>query len=243
MWCQLPKFGVFLASVIGKFACYTSGDIVCNSIRTSGQWETAAIDALRPHMDADTLFVDVGANVGWYTFYMARTHQVEAFEPFSKNVALQKATQCAHPALAQNVTLHPFGLSNATMRCSLFQIPTVNHGDTHTACDPVAKRSFRNGLGYQNLGTSIVHRLDAVASERLRVARKVMKIDIEGHEHEMLLGARDFLCAPTAPVAIFMEVFQLGQRRRAAVDLLKSCGYRVATPNANAPDYLFVRTR
>mgnify|MGYP002878530285 CR=1 FL=1 len=94
---------------------------------------------------------------------------------------------------------------------------------------------------YSKLGTSIVRRLDDVASPRLVNARKVMKIDIEGHEYEMLLGARKFLCAPMAPVAIFMEMFQLGLKKQAAVDLLESCGYRVATADPNAPDYLFVR--
>ena len=75
---------------------------------------------------------------------------------------------------------------------------------------------------YSKLGTSIVRRLDDVASPRLVNARKVMKIDIEGHEYEMLLGARKFLCAPMAPVAIFMEVFQFqlghAHKKRAALE-------------------------
>jgi FkbM family methyltransferase len=198
------------------------------------------MNALGPYLDADTVFVDVGSNVGWYTFHMARTHKVEAFEPFLKNLQLQNTTRCLHPDLAQRIRLHPFGLSNTTKHCALFQIPTVNHGDTHTACDDSAKQAFRKN-NYQKLGSSIVRRLDDVAGRRLMSARKVMKIDIEGHEYEMLLGARKFLCAPMAPVAIFMEMFQLGLKKQAAVDLLESCGYRVATANPNAPDYLFVR--
>ena len=49
-----------------------------------------------------------------------RTHRVVAFEPFASNLALQNATRCAHPYLAQHITLHPFGLSNATRRCDLY---------------------------------------------------------------------------------------------------------------------------
>lgn len=242
MLCNPPEFGVFLVSILGKFACYASGDIVCSTIRASQRWETTAMDALHPYLDASTVFVDVGSNVGWYTFYMAQTHRVEAFEPFVKNLELQRATRCLHPDLSRNIRLHPFGLSNTTKHCSLFQNPTVNHGDTHTACGPAKQASFLLH-GYQKLGTSIVRRLDDVASPMLVNARKVMKIDIEGHEYDMLLGAREFLCAPMAPVAIFMEVFQLGRKKEAAIDLLKSCGYRVATANPSASDYLFVHTR
>ena len=105
------------------------------------------MNALGPYLDADTVFVDVGSNVGWYTFHMARTHQVEAFEPFLKNLQLQNPTRCLHPDIAQNIRPssvwalehdEALRIINTRSIFKLHQIPTVNHGDTHTACDPVA---------------------------------------------------------------------------------------------------------
>ena len=118
--CALPSFGVFYNSDLGKFACYKHGDIVCQQIWSRGSWEMHHVKAFEPFTEPDFTFVDVGSNVGWYTFWMARTHRVVAFEPFASNLALQNATRCAHPDLAQHITLHPFGLSNATRRCDLY---------------------------------------------------------------------------------------------------------------------------
>ena len=228
-------------SVLGPIACYTSGDIVCNTIRSSRTWETDVIEKLRPYMTPATTFVDVGSNVGWYAFTMARTHRVVAFEPFHKNIALQNATRCMHPRRADRIRLHPFGLSNRTEVCSLFQIPTVNHGDTHTACTTASRDAFASAK-YEELGRSVVRRLDDVATDDLVRAEKVMKIDIEGHEYEMLLGATRFFSSAHAPRAIYMEVFQLGGRKEDAVRLLQERGYRLVTANPDAPNYLFVRS-
>ena len=109
MACALPSFGVFYNSDLGKFACYKHGDIVCQQIWSKGSWEMHHAKAFAPFTEPDFTFVDVGSNVGWYTFWMARSHKVVAFEPFASNLALQNATRCAHPDLAQHITLHPFG--------------------------------------------------------------------------------------------------------------------------------------
>lgn len=246
--CSLPDFGAFFDSVIGKIACYSSGDIVCESIRISGQWDADVEKALKPYMTSETTFVDVGSNIGWYTFLMARTNPVVAYEPFLKNLQLQTATRCANGNLAQRIELHGYGLSDQTIHCDLYQIPTVNIGDTHSACDDETRKKLLKD-GYQKLGESVVHRLDDVASERLMQAEKVMKIDIEGHEYEMLLGAKKFLTSHNPPKAIYMEMFLLDARiggktkKQLAIEFLAQCQYKLATIDRNAPNYLFVMNR
>jgi FkbM family methyltransferase len=237
--CAIPSFAQVIGSILGHIACYKKGDIVCNTIRSTLQWEAGALDALTPYITPDTIMVDVGSNVGWYAFLAAsRNISVVAFEPFQYNLAIQNATRCMHPRLASRITLHPFGLSDQALHCSLHQQPAVNFGDTHTACDVPMREAFTKN-GYVQLGESNMYRLDDIVTPALANARKVMKIDIEGHEYEMLSGARTFLCHAHAPKAVYMEVFQLAYKKKLAVDLLTSCGYTLVTSNLAEPNYLF----
>ena len=238
--CFLPLFAHILHSNIGDFACYKGGDIVCNQIKLNKEWDPFALNALMPYMTPNTTLIDVGSNVGWYAFLAAhRNFNVVAFEPFSKNIELQNSTRCLQPKLASRITVYPFGLSSRTIHCSLHQNPKVNFGDTHTACDDKSKARFEK-KGYPKLGESVMHRLDDVATYTLRKATdNVMKVDIEGHEYEMMLGARDFVCGSSAPKAIFIEVFQLAHKKRMLVDMLTNCGYSLLTMNINDANYLF----
>ena len=134
-------------SIHFAMAIYGKGDIVSSTIERGGSWETKATDSLNPYVRPDTVFVDIGANIGWYTFVMAaRNHSVVAFEPFAKNVELQKTTLCLNPKLAQRVTQIPHGLAESEQQCDLVQVPSVNFGDTHSVCgtpEEVAARTAR----------------------------------------------------------------------------------------------------
>ena len=237
--CPLPPRSVFFPSTLGPFACYTGGDIVCDTIRRTQKWEMEVLDALYPYMTPNTTFVDIGSNVGWYSLAAARTNRVESFEPFSSNLLLQNASFCKHPSLSSRIVLHPFGLSDKERRCDLYQIPSINFGDTHAACDPEQIRRLREN-GYMKLGESNMRRLDDVASSSLLNAEKVVKIDIEGHEYEMLLGAKKFFCTKERPNAVYVEVFQLGEKLPLLTSFFRKCGYTLSSPKT-APNHLYVR--
>lgn len=236
--CVPPSYGSFIKSDIGSIACYKTGDIVCDTIRKTRRWETEVKDALSPYMRPDTTFVDVGSNIGWYTFSFAKNYRVVAFEPFIKNIALQNATRCKHPKLAKNIELHEIGLSNTTQTCDLFQQEHVNHGDTHSVCDDAQRAAFFV-KGYARLSWSRLYRLDDVASSALFQQHKVMKIDIEGHEYEMMLGATRFFAEGSPPQAVYVEVFQLGPKKRLLIAFLTQRGY-ILKSSIKAANYLFV---
>lgn len=235
----LARWMVVLQSTIGPFACYRRGDIVCSTIRSTRTWEHDVLTALRPHMTPRTVFVDVGSNVGWYAYTVAQSHDVVAFEPFHKNLLLQNATRCLQPDRAARVRLLPYGLSDRAQTCDLFQQEDVNHGDTHTVCTDAQRAAFSR-KGYKRLGRASYARLDDVAWPALLAAEKVVKVDIEGHEYDMLRGATRFLAEGTPPRAWYVEVFQLGDRKAKVVDLFRANGYELrSAPAAN--NYLFVR--
>lgn len=229
-------------SHIGQFACYQTGDIVCGKISKLGTWEVDATNALRPFMGPSTVFVDVGSNVGWYTFTMARTHDVVAYEPFEKNLKLQAVTRCLQPALARRIELHGHGLSNKNQTCDLYQVLGVNEGDTHSVCDETKRKAMLmdRTYHYQKLGTASLRLLDDVASPSLFAAEKVMKVDIEGHEYEMLRGADRFLSQGSPPKALFVEVFQLAAKKPLLDQFLLAKGYS-ARPVGGGQNVLYVR--
>jgi hypothetical protein len=91
-----------------------------------------------------------------------------------------------------------------------------NHGDATLFCDPASVKP----PGFVHLQTVDLYRLDDVASEGLFQADKVMKVDVEGHELEVLRGAGDFLTRGAPPRAVYLEAFQLGDKKEPLVRFL-----------------------
>ena len=53
-----------------------------------------------------TSFVDIGANVGWYSFmYAQHGYEVLAVEPMTANRALINATMCKNPDVASRISV------------------------------------------------------------------------------------------------------------------------------------------
>jgi FkbM family methyltransferase len=199
-------------------AVYASGDIVSTTIARSQQWEphvTAALlaDALLTESDVSqrTDVVDVGANVGWFSFAAAANGlTVAAFEPFRQNVNLMKLTACLNPSIAPRVRLHALGLGNETRTCYLMSETSINLGDGHTVCQPPHNVSALPA-GYQIIGETAVRLLDDIL-DQTKVT--VFKMDTEGYELYVLKGATTLFSSPRAPRVLFMEFFPRLMRDR-----------------------------
>lgn len=245
--CNLPSNTDLARTSDGlEIAVYKIGDIVSDAIRKTGSWETHPWKALQPFMSKDTTFVDIGANIGWYTVNLARHHNVVAFEPFKANLDTLAASLCANPSLKQRVKVMPHGLSHTERRCDLYQVPSVNFGDTVSACDgdgsaSDARREALQKNGYQKLGEMRAYPLDKVADQALLQSEKVVKMDVEGHEYEVILGAEKFFTSGNRPRAVYAEVFQLGDKRASFFEKMRLWGYETKA-GATDNDALFVRS-
>jgi len=152
---------------------------------------------------ARRLAVDVGAHVGFWSYYLALAFRsVHAFEPadlfafcFERNVR------------AKNVVLHRVALGEEE---ASVQIETVadNTGATHVV--PAAQGSVR------------MRRLDDYKLENV----DLLKVDVEGYERHVLAGARETLgrCKPVVIVEQKDFASRYGEERFAAADLLRSLG-------------------
>lgn len=166
--------------------------------------------------------LDVGANIGIYTEFLADLvgpgGRVVAFEPEPRNVERLRAATSALP----QVTVVHAGVGPRSGSLKLFVADDLNVDHRTYATDDPGRRvievpavSLDEYLGDMNL------RVD------------VIKMDIQGAELGALQGAARLLAGPDAP-ALLMEYWPHGLRAAGAapeslLDFLRDAGYRVET--------------
>lgn len=195
---------------------YGDNDIVSNNLKgTAKTWEDHEVkemvyamkapvpasprDVRRPdawRAPASPFVVDIGANIGWFTFNAAVSGgTVAAFEAMPSNVRLVRSSLCANPRLMERVALYGTGLGTKRTQCYIVS-GKVNRGDGHTLCDDKrphkeveAEWKERTGYEYEVRGEMSVVRLDGLIAHDIQV----IKIDVEGYETQVLKGAERLL--------------------------------------------------
>jgi FkbM family methyltransferase len=148
----------------------------------SAERELSYLDKIIPD---DAVTVDVGANCGLYTRRLARlSRQVHAFEPSQQMARLLRRTS------ARNVRIHEIALSDHDGDAELF-IPQGEDGLVHG----LASLEARVGSSGRSISAHVpIARLDAVIHQDVAF----VKVDVEGHELNVLNGAVELLerCQP-----------------------------------------------
>jgi FkbM family methyltransferase len=157
-------------------------------------------------------FIDVGANVGFYTLVVASRcpeTNVISFEPNPGNFAL--LTKNVRANALRNVRCEPLAVSDEDRTATLYL--TGSH----------MSASLRAGFDGNVTGTTEVKtvRLDTYLAPYPADARLVMKVDVEGHEEALFRGMHATL-ARLSPDIITEVTFSYS---RDAVDQLTRCGY------------------
>jgi FkbM family methyltransferase len=174
-----------------KVFVYLSGDCVSSHIQSFGAWEEgdveSILDLLRnsrvAHGIDDPLFVDIGSNIGWYSFVVASEgFRTISFEAFDSNVQLMRTTLCENPSVMENVILVNRALSNEERSCSIMSL-VDNYGDGTVFCESNASE-VANNENMKLRGSIHMHKLDKYIHESVYV----LKIDIEGFELYALKG-------------------------------------------------------
>jgi FkbM family methyltransferase len=171
-----------------------SKGFIANRMMLRGIFELAELDVLKSHLQSADVFVDVGANIGYYAC-LARSlgKHVVAIEPQAQNL------DCLTASLADNgwsdVEVFPIGLSNVPGLVTLYG-----------ASGPSASL-VRGWAGYSGRFKRVipVNTLDNVLGGRFPGKRLVIKIDVEGAEYGVLQGAMKTLAANPSPTW-FVEI-------------------------------------
>jgi FkbM family methyltransferase len=186
-----------------------------------GIYEPKVIGALREHLRVGDTCLDVGGHVGYLTLLMARLvgpgGRVVAFEPIPETfAALRENVSLNH---LENVRLENTAVGEQEGMISLF-------------CDAAQELSWTPSVSAHRVpGNQIkeisvpVLSLDSfLESSSLRP--KLVKIDVEGAELEVLRGARKMLLE--ARPVVLVEIHDRGPDHQATVrQILDSCGYAV----------------
>ncbi|MBX9730901.1 MAG: FkbM family methyltransferase [Sphingomonas sp.] len=173
------------------------------------QWEDELSALFHRLCNPETVLVDVGANIGYFTVLGANlignrsTGQVFSFEPNPKLAALARRNLEINWSMAP-VTFHETAVADFCGSVTLHIPP--GHGAN-------ASLSPSDGFDCEERVVSSV-RLDDVLPEGLVV--DLLKVDVEGHEAGVLRGAREVI-ARSPNLHLVMEWSQ-GQMRHAGID-------------------------
>eukprot|EP00746_Dinoflagellata_sp_MGD_P024132 gnl/MRDRNA2_/MRDRNA2_156609_c0_seq1.p1 gnl/MRDRNA2_/MRDRNA2_156609_c0~~gnl/MRDRNA2_/MRDRNA2_156609_c0_seq1.p1 ORF type:complete len:315 (+),score=47.22 gnl/MRDRNA2_/MRDRNA2_156609_c0_seq1:88-945(+) len=192
-----------------------TADIVSNSIINQGMWDPQGVHVLHEALRNSSNFIDIGANVGWFTLlFAALGYTVWAVEPFHENLRLLKLSLCLNPQFKDRVHVVPYGLHVNSTTCTVFQHKTVNAGDTVTVCTESTSSDETTELesqGFQRLSAVPMRSLDDLFKSSVipypNGSIGAMKIDVEGFEPLAMRGLKTLLSSWQAPAFIRSEFF------------------------------------
>jgi FkbM family methyltransferase len=157
-----------------------------------------------------SIAVDVGANIGEYTYALARhAARVVAFEPLPECLALIRA------ARLPNVEIHPVALSSRAGSLPLHVPVAAELGED------TGKASFSRPEGAHRTVEVPVRTLDEMRLTNV----SVIKIDVEGHEQPILEGARGTILRETPLLLIEIEQRHLANPIEEVLSAIEALGY------------------
>ncbi len=185
---------------------------VSRDIAANGIWEAYETRLVIERLKPGDCFVDVGANIGYYTAIAADrlgdSGYIVAFEPDPDNVELLRKNMQENGF--DNVNIVAAGLSDNHRNAALFR-STTNFGD---------HQIYDNGDGRESCPIDLVN-----GSEYLQgkvEAINLLKIDTQGAESQVIAGLLPILKKSGQQLSIIIEFWPYGLRKAgsSAYDLL-----------------------
>jgi FkbM family methyltransferase len=198
MWLDLDFIRTRLSSYVGDGVALTyladATPIYINAddcggpgnLLNGGRYEEENLEVLLSFVTDTTVFLDIGANVGFFTLQVGRRvfreGRIYSFEPHPKLLNLLHWNVHLN-GLSRIVTCYPFGLSDRNT-ASKFAYPVGHLGGGSAVGDQPTPGGF-------DIINSEVRRLDDVLGPNFSC--DLVKIDVEGHELNVLNGMRQIV--------------------------------------------------
>lgn len=186
----------------GRFTGDAS-DLLSRYVYYFGQWEPEVTRLIKQRLGLGDTFVDVGANLGWYTLLAAdsvgATGRVVAIEASPMNFLWLKEN--VNNNRIENVRLINEAVWSSQALLSLFQGPP-QHSGISTVVPSFAERH----RGYEKAGQIRARPLPELLNEDEIATLRVLKIDVEGAEGEVLLGLEPMLDSVPDDLEVFVEL-------------------------------------
>lgn len=216
-----------------RFKMETHGRVdryVSTAIEKWGHWESSGTAIVLQLLRGDADFVDIGANIGWYSLVAAhalgaRGH-VHSFEPEPRNLAKLKSNILINNL--ENITVNEWALSSKSGTATL-HVSDINLGD-HSLFALNSRPGIKNVLR---------DRLDRYKGID-HVRPLVIKLDVQGGEFDVLEGARGVMEIQTRDLVLLCEVAPAalaaaGRSTSELASLLSGFGFAAALVDPRSP--------
>jgi FkbM family methyltransferase len=158
-------------------------------------FETGTSDLCTKVLRPGDTVIDVGANIGWYTCLFAKCvgsdGRVHAFEPSASTFARLRGN-CQRNNSSDTVTLNQLAVTTSVGRLELYQFEARSHAERAVRPLPTAQVVSREEVDAISLDEYLLsrgcHKVDLV------------KVDVEGSERDVLMGARELLGSQSPPM-------------------------------------------
>lgn len=164
----------------GEMYYYANDQFIGASLQYYGEYTKLEIDYVSPYLKDDDIVIDIGANIGTHTLAyssLVPKGQVLAFEPNKRS----------YDVLVKNVELN--NLDNV----HVFRSGLGNKVGLElvTDYDPSVQGNYGTMKTGEGNSLCFINKLDNVCNFNRPV--KLVKIDVEGNEGEILLGGFNFI--------------------------------------------------
>lgn len=184
-----------------NFSYFVNDEMIGSSLQRYGEYQQSELDFLLSLLTPDSVVYDVGANIGYHTTaFASRARQVISFEPNPQNFALLQQNTCD----LDRVIRYQAAVSN-----------TQNPGYI-ADFDPAVYGNF----GHMTMTDSGIEVPCVTLDSLTEAPPDLIKIDVEGHEYEVLQGGIN-LIKNRRPVVYYeaIETPNLGEIYRMLTDV------------------------
>jgi FkbM family methyltransferase len=213
----------------GIIKCISNDLAVCEAILQNSIWEEQLFkDYFEPHIKEDTTVLDCGAYIGSHTILMKklnRNNDIFAFEMMPEHYKILQDNIKLNNF--DNILAFNFALGDKIDRVKL---PNVNYNDKLTNYGGTSIQMEKNNVDIPLITLDFIMPI-------IKKPVSFIKIDVEGHEIELLLGAKKIIekYKPIIEIEIWDILYDKFNNSQAWI-YLESLGYKIK--KAYTHDYL-----